>query len=213
MAFQSAVFDTQLPEEVVSIIERDLVFSDEEFEDSRVGDAYSGTGELENKVRNAKNAWVPDTHWCAGFIWHYVCKANRENFLYDISNIQGSSMQYTVYDEGQFYTWHQDLGIHGFYKPNVLPGQSLDQNQNAFDFISRETEHIRKLSFSLQLSDSDEYEGGQFQLLDESGKIYTAPKKRGCLIIFDARSSHRVRKVTKGTRKSIVGWIVGPRWK
>jgi PKHD-type hydroxylase len=77
----------------------------------------------------------------------------------------------------------------------------------------RGTERIRKLSFSLQLSDGDDYEGGQFQLMTESGKIYTAPKKRGTLIIFDARANHRVRKVTNGTRKSIVGWIVGPRWK
>jgi PKHD-type hydroxylase len=139
-------------------------------------------------------------------------KANRENFLYDLTNIQGSSMQYTVYGEGQFYNWHQDLGISGFYKPNVLPGQ-CDPQSNAHDFITRETEYIRKLSFSLQLSDAEEYEGGQFQLLDETNRIYTAPKKRGTLILFDARASHRVRKVKNGTRKSIVGWIVGPRWK
>ena len=102
--------------------------------------------------------------------------------------------------------------VQWFYKPNVLPGQ-CGPEENAHDFVTRETETIRKLSFSLQLSDGDEYEGGQFQLLDECGKIYTAPKKRGTLILFDARASHRVRKVRNGTRKSIVGWIVGPRWK
>jgi PKHD-type hydroxylase len=207
MASQSVWYDTQLPEEIVQIIESDLNIFDKDLHDSRVGN-----GGIEEKIRNAKNAWIPDSHWSSGFIWHYVCKANRENFLYNIENIQGSSMQYTVYDEGQFYNWHQDLGISGFYKPNVLPGQ-CNPEQNIEDHILRETERIRKISFSLQLSDADEYDGGQFQLLDEGGKIYTAPKKRGTLIIFDSRANHRVRKVTRGTRKSIVGWIVGPRWK
>lgn len=210
MAFEHLYYDTVLPEDVVSIIERDLKELDKNLEESRVGGAAGGV--LEENIRNAKNTWIPDSHWSAGFIWHYVAKANRENFLYEIENIQGSCMQYTVYGEGQFYNWHQDLGVSGFYKPDVLPGQ-CDPESNLVDFVSRETERIRKLSFSLQLSDGDEYEGGQFQLLGEGGKIYTAPKKRGTLIIFDARAAHRVRKVKSGTRKSIVGWIVGPRWK
>ena len=210
MAMQSVFYDTLLPEGVINLMEEDLKVFDDNLEDSRVGSREGSV--VEENVRDAKNTWIPDTHWSAGFVWHYVLKANRENFLYDIENIQGSTMQYTVYGEGQFYNWHQDLGISGFYKPNVLPGQ-CDPQSNAQDYITRNTEMIRKLSFSLQLSDGDEYEGGQFQLLDESGKIYTAPKKRGTLIRFDARASHRVRKVKNGTRKSIVGWIVGPRWR
>ena len=208
MAYQSIWYFTDLPDKIIDTIEEDLTENfDPQMADSKLhGDA------LNKEKRNSQNAWIPTQHWVGGFIWHYIMRANRENFLYDITNIQGSTMQYTVYGEGQFYNWHQDLGITGFYKPNVLPGQ-CDPQQNAQDFIIRNTEMIRKLSFSLQLSDTDDYEGGQFQLLDEGGKIYTAPKKRGTLILFDARSSHRVRKVKSGTRKSIVGWIVGPRWK
>ena len=119
---KSVYYDTLLPEEVVSFMEKDLKVFDDNLEDSRVGGGGQG-GVLEENVRNAKNTWIPDNHWSAGFIWHYVMKANRENFLYDITNIQGSTMQYTVYGEGQFYNLHQDLGISGFYKPNVLPGQ------------------------------------------------------------------------------------------
>ena len=40
-----------------------------------------------------------------------------------------------------------------------------------------------------------------------------APKQRGTMIVFDSRVRHRVRKIKSGTRKSIVGWVVGPRWK
>lgn len=75
------------------------------------------------------------------------------------------------------------------------------------------TEHVRKLSFSLQLSDPDDYEGGNVVLLDEAGRRYVAPRQRGTIVLFDSRTQHRVCKVRKGVRKSIVGWVVGPRWK
>jgi PKHD-type hydroxylase len=32
-------------------------------------------------------------------------------------------------------------------------------------------------------------------------------------MLFDSRTPHRVRKVRSGLRKSLVGWVVGPRWK
>ena len=81
------------------------------------------------------------------------------------------------------------------------------------DFLNENVEQVRKLSFVVQLSNHDDYEGGNLQLLDEAGNSYIAPRKRGTVILFDSRTSHRVLKVTKGTRKSIVGWTVGPRWK
>ena len=81
------------------------------------------------------------------------------------------------------------------------------------DFLNENTEMVRKLSFVLQLSDPDDYEGGNLQLLDEAGKSYIAPRQRGTMILFDSRTMHRVLKVKSGVRKSIVGWTVGPRWK
>ena len=38
------------------------------------------------------------------------------------------------------------------------------------------------------------------------------PRSRGTVSIFDSRTQHRVQKITKGTRKSLVGWCVGPLW-
>ena len=46
-----------------------------------------------------------------------------------------------------------------------------------------------------------------------TSKRYFAPKQKGTLIVFDSRTKHRVRTVKTGLRKSIVGWVVGPRWK
>lgn len=146
----------------------------------------------------------------SGFIWHYVERANRENFCYDIRNIDGENLQYTRYGEGEYYGWHNDAGISSQYKPISKGNRGTELVQ---DFINEQGELVRKLSFVLQLSDSEEYEGGNLQLLDENGNTYFAPRKRGTIIIFDSRTQHRVLKVTKGTRKSVVGWVVGPRWR
>ena len=78
--------------------------------------------------------------------------------------------------------------------------------------MNENIELVRKLSFSIQLSHPDDYEGGNVQLLDEAGNNYIAPRKRGTIVLFDSRTQQS-SKSYKGTRKSIVGWVVGPRWK
>ena len=206
MAFQSVWYYSDIPEKVVDLIEEDLSLRfDEEMGDSRLmGDA------LNKDKRNSQNAWVPTNHWLGGFMWHYISRANRENFLYDLRCIDGESMQYTQYGVGQFYSWHNDAGIAGAYKPATVGNRSDGLAQ---DFVNENIELVRKLSFVLQLSDPDDYEGGNLQLLDESGASYFAPRKRGTVILFDSRTQHRVLPVKSGLRKSIVGWTVGPRWK
>ena len=47
----------------------------------------------------------------------------------------------------------------------------------------------------------------------ETGKSYIAPRQRGTIILFDSRTQHRVQKVKSGVRKSLVGWVVGNRWR
>lgn len=206
MAFQSVWYFTDIPEDVVSIIERDLIEKfDDQMKDSRLeGDA------LNKEKRNSKNTWVPTTDWIGGFIWHYIERANRENFLYDLHCIDGESMQYTKYEKGEFYGWHNDAGLATHYKPVSVGNRADGLTQ---DYLNERVEMVRKLSFVLQLSDPDDYEGGNLQLLDEGGKSYIAPRKRGTIILFDSRTQHRVLKVRKGVRKSLVGWTVGPRWK
>jgi len=206
MAFQSVWYYSDIPEDVVDIIEKDLSIKfDPQMGDSRLmGDA------LNKDKRNSQNAWVPSSHWLGGFMWHYIERANRENFLYDLRCIDGESMQYTQYGVGQFYSWHNDAGIACHYKPQTV-GNRMEGRAN--DFVNENTELVRKLSFVLQLSDADDYKGGNLQLLDEAGKSYFEPRKRGTVILFDSRTQHRVLPVKSGLRKSIVGWTVGPRWK
>jgi len=211
MAFQSVWYFTDIPKEVVDIMERDFC---ENFED-RMTDSKVQGDLLNLEKRKSKNAWVSTNHWASGFIWHYIQRANRENFLYDLKCIDGESMQYTKYNVGEFYTWHSDAGIVEYYRPNTNTSGSIDSQSEIYqkNFVNENIELIRKLSFVLQLSDPDDYEGGNLQLLDEEGRSYIAPRKKGSIILFDSRTKHRVLKVTKGVRKSLVGWVVGPRWK
>jgi PKHD-type hydroxylase len=105
-----------------------------------------------------------------------------------------------------------NAGLSSQYKP-VSNGDRGTTEPRLQDFVNENCEEVRKLSFAMQLSDPDDYEGGNVQLLDEAGKSYIAPRQRGSIMLFDSRTQHRVHKVTKGVRKSMVGWVLGPRWK
>jgi len=213
MAYQSIWYYTGLPKDIVNILDD---YVSEKFDSEMKDSELIGRHKDKNK-RNSENAWINTNHWIAGFLWHYVNKANRENFLYDLTNIDGENLQYTKYSEGQFYNWHNDAGINNYYKPQYVAnsGNSNDDSDNlqVTDFLKTSCELVRKLSFTLQLSDPDEYEGGNVQLIDDTGKSYIAPRQRGTIILFDSRTQHRVIKVKKGVRKSIVGWVLGPRWR
>jgi len=183
MAFQSLWYETNLPSKIVDILQEDLVNYDSKF---LPGVTYGG---INLKQRDSKTSWIPGNHWICGLCYSYVLEANRSNFKYDITSFDHDQMQYTSYSPGEYYHWHLDGGI------------------------SVESEVQRKLSVILQLSDPDEYEGGEVQIMSEDGSLYVLPKTRGTLIVFDSRAKHRVRKVEDGERKSLVGWVVGPRWR
>lgn len=140
-----------------------------------------------DNYRQSKQLWLPCEHWFSGWIMHYANLANNRNFGYDIDGIFQDVSQYTVYHEGGHYSWHDD----GF---EVADGK------------------VRKISFSLQLSDESEYTGGELQFVNEENTWF-APKGQGSLVFFDPRLRHRVRKVKSGTRRALVGWIGGPPWK
>lgn len=207
MAYQSIWYYTDLPKDLIDILEKDAT---ENF-GSQINDSQILFGGTNKGVRNSKNSWIPTSHWIGGFLWHYIQRANRENFLYDITNIDTEKVQFTYYNEGDFYTWHNDAGLSTCHKPESVG--NCDFKNTADDFIYKNCESIRKLSLVLQLSDPDEYEGGNLQIMNEYGKSYIAPRERGTIIIFDSRSQHRVHKIKKGLRKSLVAWVVGPRWR
>ena len=194
-------FNTALPQDVVNILVKDL----EEKYDPKCKPSMLHGNVNYNGLRSSYNTWVHDTNWVAGFIWHYVMKANNTNFQYDIDNIDGNNLQYTRYGPGETYGWHTDHGL-----PDLAPLKSRDSSTPA-DVVKNESQ--RKLSFSLQLSGPDDYTGGNFQLLDDNNEFMVAPRQLGALIVFDSRLRHRVCPVKSGTRRSLVGWVMGPRFR
>ncbi len=199
-------FDT-IPADLMDIIEADLSKNfDSQMQTSRL----MGNAEVLDK-RNSKNAWVPTTWWLGGLMWHYYKKANDEFFHYNIDQIDGESMQYTQYGLNERYDWHQDEGVSSLYKPQA----SGNRNDQAIvqDFINGSSERIRKLSAIVQLANDDDYEGGATQIRDVDNTLYTIPRQRGTIVFFDSRLQHRAKSVTKGMRKSLISWAVGPRWR
>ena len=70
----------------------------------------------------------------------------------------------------------------------------------------------RKISCTIQLSDPDEYEGGDLEIWT-GGDFKTIERKQGCAILFPSFLMHRVTPITKGTRRSIVLWMGGDSYK
>ena len=192
MANTCCWYETRIPESLMKNLVDDLdTVNDNTFIKSEVGPQQP---QLQDTLRKSQHCWIPTSYWIGGFLWHYIMNANKDNFLYDISHIENEMIQYTQYNEGDYYNWHTDMDICDINEPDQL---------------------VRKLSFTLQLTNNDEYTGGdlEFADFDDSTYRFSVPKSRGTVIVFDSRTPHRVLPVKSGVRKSLVGWVVGKRWR
>ena len=117
-------------------------------------------------------------------------QANKNAFGFEADYIP--DLQYTKYsasDNGH-YDWHID---------------TFWANPTAFD---------RKISVVIQLSDPNDYEGGDFMI----DRQYPQPnpeeiKKKGSIIVFPSFIPHCVTPITKGERRSLVSWVQGPKFR
>tara|TARA_B100000927_G_scaffold290637_1_gene290043 strand:+ start:1144 stop:1743 length:600 start_codon:yes stop_codon:yes gene_type:complete len=138
------------------------------------------------EIRKSLNSWIGlnnDSEWIYQRLSNISRCLNGLHWRFDISCFS-EDLQYTRYNsDGCFYGWHIDNGVKGSEHPQ------------------------RKLSITLQLSDGDEYEGGDFQI--HSSKLSTLPKKKGLIVAFPSYSLHQVTPVTSGSRKSLVVWLCG----
>ena len=153
------------------------------------------------KARNSSVAWLQDL-WLYETIEPFIQQANvQAGWNYDW--IASESCQFTIYKETQYYHWHQDSHSEPYNRPG-----------------SGEDGMIRKLSVTISLEDSDNYEGGDLEFCinhpeKERAEILSAKeaRKKGSIIVFPSFVWHRVTPVTKGTRYSLVIWSVGPSFK
>ena len=138
-------------------------------------------------LRVCETGWIHDPYIMQQ-IMEYVATANVNaewNFDYDTPEL----IQFTKYNVGGHYTWHRDTNTD----------------------ISKTGGATRKLSVTINLN--DDYEGGDMWFDNALEYDKTDPKKisksTGGITVFPSHVWHKVDKVTKGTRYSLVFWFKG----
>jgi PKHD-type hydroxylase len=146
---------------------------------------------LHAELRRSDIGWLnPDGEhrWLFERIRDCVLAVNGDWFRYDLSGFEG--IQFTKYSaakgkESDFYSTHVDTAL--------LPGGS-----------------VRKLSFTIQLSDPGSYDGGDVVLYKSFTDHAKLDRAVGSIGFFPSYTIHEVTPVTRGVRYSLVGWACGP---
>jgi PKHD-type hydroxylase len=142
-----------------------------------------------DKFRKSEVKWLPfdsKWEWVIDRIMNQVIEANDAIWNFDLKSII-DNIQYTEYDgNGGHYDWHLDIG----------PGS-----------ISH-----RKVSVVVQLSDPDDYVGGDLELKPGCTDL-VIPRGKGNVVVFPSFLLHRVVPLVSGNRKSLVLWVGGDHYK
>ena len=142
-------------------------------------------GGHERGYRDTTVHFIPhnhDTNWLYHKLMAAAVEANDRCWQFDITGFfQDLQLLSYMADTQQHYAWHMDMG----------PGADSG----------------RKISISVQLSAAQDYEGGELEL--NSGKILSAPREAGAIVLFPSFMLHRVAPVTSGHRWAVVGWVQG----
>ena len=163
-------------------------------QEAQVGSGVFDEGRVNEEIRRSEVRFLNPSDANSKFIFDLVMqsayRANRDSFGVDINFL--NDVQYTKYfaENQGFYSEHFD---------------TFWANPSAYD---------RKLSVTIQLSDSDEYEGGDFRFHGP----YAQPdpqilRKKGTILVFPSPIVHSVTPVTRGERKTLVAWVEGPKWR
>lgn len=145
----------------------------------------SGNGELKDDLRKSSVIFLPpneEHQWAYDKLGMLCMQCNAQRYQFNVNGFY-QELQLAEYGVGDFFNWHLDFGV-------------------------GEISH-RKLSITVQLTDENAYEGGDLEFM-VNHKTVVAPRKKGTVVVFPSFIMHRVTPITKGTRRSIVGWISGP---
>jgi PKHD-type hydroxylase len=173
-------------------ITRIRMMGDRDISATTSNQALIGAGQENPDIRRSKLAWFnlnEETTWLYDKLGYVVRQVNGQYFQFNLTGF-AEPFQYTVYNgtERSHYDWHMDKG----YADNGAAP--------------------RKLSLVLMLSDPDEYEGGELELMTGPQPSKVA-NTQGLIHLFPSWVLHRVTPVTKGTRRSLVVWVCGPRFR
>tara|TARA_B100000575_G_scaffold291551_1_gene297764 strand:- start:95 stop:679 length:585 start_codon:yes stop_codon:yes gene_type:complete len=106
-------------------------------------------------------------------------------------------LQFVEYNEGAWFKRHQDT--------------FLDISNRAMG------EETRKISLTIQLSDTNDYTGGDVVITtsktEEGSNGTIISREQGSVTIFPSYFNHEVNKITSGVRYALVAWQWGPYWR
>ena len=186
------MWEAGIDEESVRLINEYASTLEEEI--ALTGDSTGGGAVAD--IRRSKIRWLPTraegTSKILPMLSALFTQANNNAFGVDWHTLD--EIQHTLYEA-------EDKGHYGFHHDIFLDAPVMKH---------------RKLSMTVQLSDSEDYEGGDFQFHSSYAPIAPDPvalRKKGTVLIFPSFFLHRVTPVTKGERKSLVAWADGPLWK
>jgi predicted 2-oxoglutarate/Fe(II)-dependent dioxygenase YbiX len=156
---------------------------------SQLSEGKLGPGNTNAQIRRSHVVMLGTEEkyaWLYEKLWSAAQECNRLFFCVDIAGVE-ANVQLARYDSSNlgFYNWHTDFA-------GIRP--------------------LRKISISIQLSRPEDYEGGDLELM-YGIEPHKLDKTRGALIAFPSFMLHRVTPVTRGTRWSLVAWILGARWR
>ena len=146
--------------------------------------------QVHENLRKSEIGWFDpnDQRWLFERISECINEINRHWFRYDLIGFEG--IQFTKYSA------RKDAAT-GFYGPHkdtaLLPGGT-----------------VRKLSFTIQLSADDTYDGGDVLLYSSFTDTVTLNRAAGSISFFPSYTIHVVTLVTRGARYSLVRWACKP---
>ena len=143
-------------------------------------------GDIRSNVRNSGVCWIREPFY-KNLVFDIITRTNRDSGLnFQLEYLENLQLTRYVAPDGH-YDFHTDDDGHS--------RENIDDS-------------MRKISMSCLLTDSSEFEGGNFQI--QTGESpYDVKLEKGDIILFPSYKLHRVSPVTKGTRHSLVAWAHG----
>lgn len=143
----------------------------------------------ENSIRKSNIKWLPvndEWNWVYERLSNQIMEANKALWQFNLHTII-DNIQFTEYEgNGGHYDWHLDIG------PKSI--------------------NHRKVSVVVQLSNPEDYVGGDLELHPGSNS-FAVPRSKGAVVIFPSFILHRVTPLTSGLRRSLVLWAGGEPYK
>jgi predicted 2-oxoglutarate/Fe(II)-dependent dioxygenase YbiX len=141
-------------------------------------------GVVDKKIRDVKRVSLPTYRGIGATMAGMGMTGNAQGWKFNVTH--ANQCDYLKYDVDGHYHAHVDT----FIKPDDV--------------------ECRKLTVLMFLN--DDFEGGKLFLQNGHEKIYP-PQGAGTCLVFPSFMLHGVEPVTKGIRRSIVTWLVGPWFK